>query len=334
VEGEVNVVYATTWSAMTGQAKVVSGGKVVVGKTMAGFETRWTTGVVDPPGTSRGYLHFFAVQIGPRVRRVLYVADDKAQFDEHLPAVKAMLDSVGVDPAVAKQRRAAAAAADGENTGFEGMFYRSAIGFVPGGERGQVDHERVDYLCFAPNGLAYNGHPTGGPVACLERDVPQSPSYGRYTLSGDEIVIKWNHDPILNRQHTQKLRRLPDGKLRQGDDAEFHRFAACDGLKLDGTYSRTWADGSKTRVRFTKDGRFTEQGLRFCLHLDDLVHPDWPEVPRAGGGGTYSIGRNTLEVKYDNDGPSRRMLFTTPDDPSKPNLRRITIAGKPMEREP
>ena len=63
------------------------------------------------------------------------------------------------------------------------------------------------------------------------------------------------------------------------------------------------------------------------------MYPDWPKLPEAGGGGTYSIGRNTLEVKYDNGGPSRRMLFTALDDPNKPDVRRITIADKPMDKE-
>ena len=83
-------------------------------------------------------------------------------------------------------------------------------------------------------------------------------------------------------------------------------------------------------IRFTPDGRFTERGLKDCVNLDQLVYPDWPKLPDSGDG-TYTIGRNTLEVKYDNDGPTRRMLFTTPDDPANP--KRISIANNPLERE-
>jgi len=328
VEGEVNVVYQTNWRQMTGQAKIVTGGEVGSGRSMAGFEKRWTTAVVDTPNTGRAYMHFFAVQAGPRVRRALFVADDRTLFDKHLPAVEAMLNTVGIEPAVLAKQKEARAAALTDGPGLDGVFYRAGVGFDPAGDRGELA-QRVDYLCLAPDGRAYNGHPSGGPVVCFEREDPRSPSYGAYALKGDEIVINWNHDPILNQRHTQKLKLLPDGKLAQGDD-RYHKLAACDGLKLDGAYSRTWADGSKTRITFTKDGRFTEKGLKDCVNLDQLVYPDWPKLPESGSG-TYTIGRNTLEVKYDNDGPARRMFFSTPDEPTNP--KRIAIANNPLERE-
>jgi len=328
VEGEVNVVHAMSWQQVTGQAKIVSGGDVGAGRSAAGFEKRWTTAVVAPPDAQRAYMHLFSVQAGPRVRRVLYVADDRTQFDKHLPAVKEMLDNVGIDPAVVAKKKADRPAALANGPGLQGVFYRSRIGFDAAGERGAVA-QRVDYLCFSPDGRAYNGHPTGGPDVCFENDDPRSPSYGQYTINGDEIVIKWNDDPILRQPHTQKLKRLPDGTLAEGDDT-FHKFAACDGLKLDGAYSITWADGTKSVIRFTRDGRFTERGLKDCVNLDQLAHPDWPKLSDSGDG-TYTIERNTLEVKYDNDGPTRRMFFTTPDDPTNP--KRISIANNPLGRE-
>ena len=324
-EGEVNAVFATGWKLMTQELKVVSGGEPLAGRSMAEYETRSTTAVVDAADTGRTYMHMFAVQVGSRVRRALFVCDDKAQFDKHLPTVKAMLDSVGVDPAAAKKARQAAR---GEPTGFEGVFYRGAVEFNPAGGRGA----RVDYLCLAPDGRAYNGHPSGGPAACFEAEDRRSPSYGRYTLRGDDIVITWNFDRAPNEQHTQKLTRRADGTLEQDNGAVFHKLAPCDGLKLDGSYARTWADGTQSRIRFTRDGRFTEQGLKFCVADDNLVHPDWPKLPDRGSG-TYSIARNTLEVKYDDDGPSRRMFFTTPDEPAG-RVARIAIANNPMEIEP
>jgi hypothetical protein len=328
VEGEVNVVHAMSWQQMTGQSKIVSGGNVGAGRSAAGFEKRWTAAVVDAADAKRTYMHFFSVQTGPRVRRVLYLADDREQFDEHLPTVKEMLDNVGIDPAVVAKNKAARAAALANGPGLDGVFYRARVGFDPAGERGALA-QRVDYLCFSPDGRAYNGHPTGGPNVCFENDDPRSPSYGQYTINGDEVVIKWNDDPILRQQHTQKLKLLPDGKLADGDGT-FHKFAACDGLKLDGAYSTTWADGSKSMIRFSRDGRFTERGLKDCVRLDQLVYPDWPRLPESGDG-TYTIGRNTLEVKYDNDGPTRRMFFTTPDDPMNP--KKISIGNNPLERE-
>jgi hypothetical protein len=332
-EGEVNVVHAMGWRLMTERLKIISGGEVRTGRTMAAFEMRSTTAVVDPPDAARAYMHFFSVQVGPKVRRALYISDDKALFDKHLPTVKAMFDEVGVDPAVAKQKREAA---KGQPTGFEGVFYRGSVDFNPASRPGERDI-RVDFLCLMPDGRAYNGRPAGGPAACFERDADdlRSSSYGVYTLKGNDVVIKWNYDRTLNQQHTQKFKRRADGKLEEDGGGVFHKFEPCDGLKLDGTYAITWGDDTKTRIRFTKDGRFTEEGLKTCANLEDFQNPDLPKLPERGGAGTYSIARNTLEVKYDNGGPSRRMFFFTPDDPSDPaRISRISIAVYPLVKEP
>jgi hypothetical protein len=321
-EGEVNVVHAMGWKLMTQQVKVAEGGEPRARRSMGGFETRSTTGVVDAADTGRAYMHFFTVQVGPRVRRAVFICDDKALFEKHLPAVKAMFDEVGVEPAVARQKREAAR---GQPTGFEGVFYRGSVEFDPAGARGEREI-RVDFICLAPDGRAYTGRPTGGPAACFdaEADDPRSAGYGRYTLSGDEIVIKWNREEV-----TQKLKRRADGKLEQ-ESVVYHKLESCDGLKLDGTYTLSWGDNTKSRIRFSKDGRFTEDGLKHCVNLDNLVYPDWPKLPEKGGG-TYSIARNTLEVKYDN-GPSRRMFFFTPDAPAD-NPGRIAIANYPLVKE-
>jgi hypothetical protein len=330
VEGEVNAVFATGWKLLTEPLKVVSGGEPRAGRSMAEYEMRSTTAVVDAPDTGRAYVYVFAVQVGPRVRRALFLSDDKGAFDAHLPTVKGMLDSVGVDPAIAKQRRAAA---KGESTGFEGVFYRGAVEFNAAGGRGELG-PRVDYLCLAPDGRAYTGRPSGGPAACFEAEDTHSPSYGRYTLRGDDIAITWNSSRTFNQQPTQKLSRRDDGKLEQEGGAVFHCLDPCDGLKLDGTYARRWADGSKSNILFTPGGRFTEQGIRYCVADDDRVYPDWPKLPERGAG-TYSIGGNTLELKYDNDGPSRRMFFATPDDATDPKaVSRISVANNPLQREP
>ena len=322
VQGEVNGVFATSWRTLTGELKIVSGGEPRARRTTGKeLESRSTTATVDAPDTGRAYMHFFAVQAGPNVRRVLFLSDDQAVFDKHMPAVRAMLDSAGVDPATVKQQ---AATAPATGPGFEGVFYRGSVALNAAGGRGELS-QRVDYLCFARDGRAYTGHPSGGPSACFENEDPRSPSYGRYTLRGDEIVIRWN-----KQETAQRLKRGANGKLEQ-DGVTFHELQSCDGLKLEGTYTATWADNSKTQVRFLKDGRFKATGLQDCVNLDQLVYPDWPKLPAAGTG-TYSIAHNTLEVKYDNGGPTRRMFFFTPDDPANP--KRISIANHLLEREP
>jgi hypothetical protein len=40
-------------------------------------------------------------------------------------------------------------------------------------------------------------------------------------------------------------------------------------------------------------------------------------------------------VKYDDNGPARRMFFTTPDDPADPkSVKRISVANNPLQKEP
>ena len=60
----------------------------------------------------------------------------------------------------------------------------------------------------------------------------------------------------------------------------------------------------------------TKRGLFDTVADDNLGPPAWPKRPERGSG-TYSIRRNTLEVAYDN-GPTRRIFFTTRDDPKDP----------------
>src|SRR5687768_4919148 len=77
VEGEVNAVFATGWKLMTQELKVISGGEPLASRSMAEYETRSTTAVVDAADTGRAYMHVFAVQVGPRVRRAMFICDDK-----------------------------------------------------------------------------------------------------------------------------------------------------------------------------------------------------------------------------------------------------------------
>jgi hypothetical protein len=338
--GRLAEVFHDGWQRLAGQATSVRGGEAADGNSAAGYATRSTSAVLELPGQARpSYLHLFMVQDGPRVRQVAYVSDDEALFDKHLPTVKLMLDDA--DEIRTPKPSAAATQADARPTvpsthpvdaaqdpGVHGVFYRAAIGFDPTGGRGQLGRN-VNYLCLAADGRAYDGHPTGGPAACFEHE-DSSANYGRYTLDGDDLTITWNYDRFLGRQLTQKLKRLPDGRFQDGDVA-YHKLPDHDGLVLDGSYAITWGDGSKTVIRFTKDGRFTERGLRDCVNLDQLVHPDWPKLPDSGSG-TYVIGRNTLEVTYDGNGPRRRMFFHTPDDP--PNPKRISVASHVLERQP
>jgi hypothetical protein len=331
--GEVGPHFDQTWKRTAGALKVTSGGKIVPGKTAGGLETRSLTAVVEAGG-QKTWVHFFAFQAGPRVEMLLYSANDGDLFDEHFPAVDAMLDSIHLagapppakaPPAGAKKAPAKAAApAKEKGPGFDGVFYTAKVGFDAAGAPG-ARAMQVDYLCFSSDGLVYTGTPTGGPVSLFE-SPDDSPNYGRYTLDGDDFTIAWNPDKLTKQRRTDRGRRLPSGKVELNGNT-YHAIPPCDGLTLDGTYVWKWPGGESV-VRFTRDGRFAERGLHETVSDDNLVHPEWPKMPERGSG-TYSIRRNTLEVTYDN-GPTRRIFFHTRDDPK--DVKSITINTYPHER--
>ena len=331
-EGELDRHFHQTWNRATGQFKVVSGGRVESGTSSAGLETRSVRAVVEGGG-QKTWMQFFGFQNGPRVEMVVYSASDGDLFDEHLDSVDAMLNSIRVGGArapappapVARNAQAKKSApAKGNGSGFDGVFFRAKVAFDAAGGPG-ARGMKVGYLCFSSDGLVYTGTPAGGPVEVFA-NPNDSPNYGRYTLDGDSFTIVWNHDTFLNQRLTQKGRRLESGGVEVNDDA-YHALPSCDGLTLDGTYAWKWGGGESV-VRFTRDGRFTERGLRETVSDDDRAHPDWPKMP-AGGSGTYSIRQNTLEVVYDG-GPTRRIFFSTRDDPKDP--KSISINTYPHER--
>ena len=335
--GQLDGHFDQTWKRMTGALKVTSDGRIASGTSPTGLETRSVTAVVEA-GNERTWIHIFAFQAGSNVQMLLYSSNDADVFDEHFPAATAMLDSIRVGDAPAKPAEKKGAPAPAKNPaakkemparpkgpGFDGVFYKAKVGFNAAGAPGERGMQ-VDYLCFSSDGLVYTGTPTGGPVSIFANPDDLS-NYGRYTLNGDNFTIAWNHDKLLNQRLTHKGRRVAGGVEVNGD--KYHAIPSCDGMTLDGTYSWKWGGGESV-IRFTRDGRFTERGLFETVSDDNLVHPDWPKMPERGSG-TYSIRQNTLEVKYDN-GPTRRIFFSTRDDPRDP--KSISINTYPHERRP
>ncbi len=335
LEGDVDAVFDEGWRLMTASAKAARGGKPARRTSPNGFEIRSTSAVLEAPGVPPSHVHFCAVQSGTKVRRVLFAADSAEVYKEYFPAVKAMIDSAyarapaakdadAPDEPVAKKQAGRNLPAKADGPGFEGCFYSARIGFNPLGGRGEVGR-KVDYMSFLPNGTVYLGLPIGGPLEILANET-ESPNFGRYTMDADAFTIVYNHDKILNLRLTHKGARLPSGKV-EVNGVEYTPYAPLDGLKLDGTWAWRW-EGGESVIRFTKDGRFSERGLRNTVSDDEFAYPNWPKLPESGSG-TYSIRLNTLRVKYDN-GPTRQIFFTIPD-PKDPVS--ISINTYPHDRQ-
>ena len=86
-----------TWKRATGGLKVVSGGKVVSGKTASGLETASVTAVVESGG-ARTWMHFFGVQVGAVGKERAEAARERSE-----EAVKAALSML--PPESAEQLR-------------------------------------------------------------------------------------------------------------------------------------------------------------------------------------------------------------------------------------
>ena len=335
-QAELVAHFDDTWRRTTGGVKVVSGGKVVAGRTSGGLPSRSVTAVVDSGG-QRTWMHFFAVQAGPRVEMVLYAANDEGMFEKHFAEADAMFDSFRLPGAVAKVEphdgdqtappahvtKKKTAKREKKENAFDAVYYAAKVEFSAVGAPGSRQ-VRTDYLCFSSDGHVFHGTPTGGPVEVFE-NPPDSPYFGTYAVDGDAITIQYGHDKVLNRRLTHEGRRVAGGVEVNG--TKYHAIPSCDGLTLDGTYSWKWGGGESV-IRFTRDGRFTARGLGDTTSDDELVHPDWPKMP-ARGSGTYAIERNTLEVRFDN-GPTRRIFFVTRDDPA--DVKSVTINSYPHER--
>jgi hypothetical protein len=332
-EGDLDQNFNNAWQRVAGATKVVRRGKAVSGKTSGGFDTRSMSALMDEAG-ARNHVNVFAVGAGTKVRMALFMANDEELFNERLPDVKAMLDSVylakapPVAPEPAPTRPPAPepgpAPAKQKGQGFEGVYYFTQVEFNPLGGRGAT-FRKIDYMCFFPDGRVYWGQPIGGPVEIFENEY-ESPYFGRYTMNGDEFTIVWGYDKVLNQQLTHNGKRHGSGGV-EVNGLDYRRMHSCEGLKLHGTYVWKW-DGGDSVVRFTKDGRFTERGLKHTVADDELGRPDWPKLPESGAG-TYSIRKNTLEVKYDR-GPTRRIFFSIPDPE---DAKTISINNYPHDRE-
>jgi hypothetical protein len=132
---------------------------------------------------------------------------------------------------------------------------------------------------------------------------------GTYEVRGTELHVRWAFE---GREKVYDLGA--DGSFAErGRITRYRPLAPLTGLRLGTRYAvvDTVNDIVLTRVEFTAGGRFTETNLMTHTAWALLAPPGETRVPLRGGTGTYTITRNTLELRYDG-GPTAYFFFVVP----------------------
>ena len=173
----------------------------------------------------------------------------------------------------------------------DGIYYGVKV-------NGMSNRAGPDFYTFLPDGRVLNGEPMEGLARPLQWEAECRYSLcGTYTVgAGGQVRIQWT--PAAN--GTETLRIDPQGVLRstQGSPRSWRPLRLLDGA-LEGRYGvRTYSgQGTATEITFTRDGRFRESGVLDYVNWDDLS-PANRRALVAGGEGTYTLRRGTLELRY------------------------------------
>jgi hypothetical protein len=147
---------------------------------------------------------------------------------------------------------------------------------------------------------------------------------GTYQKSGDQVAI------ALNRGTYRQAGTIAPGGLQIADrtyklQGDISKSAA---HALEGDFGRADAqpgeDLARRFIRFTRDGRFADQGIVTTVVSSDISTGS-PRFERPGGSGTYTLAPYTLILHY-SDGYQRQLgVIIDPSDMDKPALSQIFV---------
>jgi hypothetical protein len=172
----------------------------------------------------------------------------------------------------------------------------------------------IEYITFLPGGNVYWSLP---PEGLLHFDAPLTArwdpdDWGTYTIAsnGDIHVLRGPSKKLYVITRTgDRLNNPPS--LGKGT---FRRVPTADGLRLEGNYRRT---ENEPTITFSADGKFRDGGV--FRYFGTLVRPDGSHYQDDGapGSGTYSIGQNTLELRYSDGRIKRHPFIVFPENLAK-----------------
>ena len=170
-----------------------------------------------------------------------------------------------------------------------------------------INTVQLDYVTLLPDGQVLWSLPVEGlrnfDARLAQRTYPDE--WGSYKIAGNQIHVTVGG----NLRYTF----LIDGgqlKLQPHEGSSsvrtYSRVATGDGIKLNGTYSRSESEPS---IIFYENGQFRDEG--FMRNFGTMGRPDGSTYQADGRGGTgaYLLQQNTLELRY-SDGRVKRFAFT------------------------
>ena len=336
LNGDFRAAFDRDVAVMNGTQVPVGSAEVQSRHTATGIDLLAITVELKGPKGARSGGYYMAASVRGRYELLAYMAASPALFKRYWPAVQqfittwsfANLTDSSAPPAesvpAAPSAEAPPAASpapnrlDGVYAGYK-FIYTTVLGAV---QRKAVN----DYFSFFPNGTVYWGLPQTGLAGFnMARACQGAVEFcGTYQMNGDQVLI------VLNRgTYRQAGVRSPVG-LQIGD-RQYTLMgdpAKSAAHTLDGIFVRADArpgeDLARKFLRFTRDGRFVDQGIVTTITSSDISTGN-PRFERPAGMGTYQLAPYTLILHY-SDGYVRQLgVIIKPSDMDQPVLTQLLV---------
>jgi len=326
---------------MNGALRILTPGQVQSRQSPEGVDLLATTAEVQASNGARSWRYYMAASVRGRFEILVFMAPNQALFQRYWPAVQQFVptwsfanlrdadatpaDQAASAPPPAAGPQANAATAMPASNRLEGVYAGYKFNYVT--VLGVVQKRAVaDYFSFFPDGTVYQGLPQTGLAAfnrareCGRNPIP----CGIYQLNGDQIAILTNRGT-----YRQMAMRSPAG-LQIGDRQYTLQgdLAKLGPQAIEGVWGRADArpgeDLARKFIRFTRDGRFVDQGIVTTICSSDISTGN-PIFERPGGQGTYQLAPYTILLRY-SDGYQRGLGVTIePADMGKSALVKISV---------
>jgi hypothetical protein len=335
--------------AFSSGKRVVDGGQAQNRRSQNGVDLLFTTLTLKPSSGPTSYNYYLAANPQGRIEILLYSATSLDAFKRYLPEVQQFITTwtfaapsdapysplsvpppglpagdqpnpntppggpPNLNPPSNQQPNLSPPAADnaGLSDRMEGVYlgykynFKTTLGVVQ-------KAASLDYYTFYPDGFVYWGLSDRGMLGFDRNQIcaKRPEACGTYQLNGEQITI------LVNRgTYRQSGVRTPDRivlgdrpYILQGDPAKTPSHT------LEGVWGRADArpgeDLARKLIRFTRDGKFMDQGLITTVAGNDMVNGNL-RFERPGGSGTYQLSKYTLILRY-TDGYLRSLPIIIP----------------------
>ena len=289
--------FRAEWQQLAVQKQTTDIPRLEAGKSAKGVS--WVSGEQQVTNASgmRFVSHLYVLKVDASLISVLANATTADVLRQCRPAVDAVIGSVSV-PATSDTGRLRGAGIAGVWMIFKADFPRST-------------EPKPAWIVFFDDGHAFRALPNGGLLgfdrAAARIKLPNTVAI--YTFSSGSGRV---HVAGVDARFDIKLEAGSKGQILL-DGVPYQRCADVDGLRLSGAWT-SYANpddasldrqtvGVRPVFRFSKDGRFTDEGV-----FASFMRSGNPAADGAGSG-SYGIKDFTLTLRYD-DGRVKTLGFT------------------------